>query len=327
MLKRFLFFLLASCFIVLFGCSTSRYTYLESIGVSYETIDELIPYYFLEESMVMKIDNDLVHFCDQGQGPPIVLLHGFTASLHTWNGWVDALKDKYRIIRLDIPGFGLTGPSNANTYSGDQWVAFLDKFVRRLNINKFSIVGNSLGGYIAWNYALKYPDKINKLILLDPIGYKQDAPFLLDFACFPVVGEIGKLVMPRPMVKMCLKDVYGNKELVTDELVDLYFGLTMIKGARSTYIDIFRLIKRGGKQAEVGSNIKNISKPTMIMWGESDRWVPIHLLERWKEDIPHAVVKSYAGVGHIPMEEKPDITAKDADHFLSGYYYSELKKQ
>jgi len=326
MLKRFFIFSLTICLIsVIDGCSTSRYNYIESIGATNETIDELIPYYFLKESLTMVIDGQVVHFCDQGEGQPVILLHGFAASLHTWNGWTEALKNKYRIIRLDLPGFGLTGPSKTNTYSRSQWVEFLDKFVDRLGIGKFSLIGNSLGGFIAWNYAVEFPEKVDKLVLLDPIGYNQKVPLLLELASLPIVGEIGKINMPRPMIKMCLKDVYGNQKLVTEKLVDHYFGLTLFKGAREAYINIFRLIKEGGGNPKVGEKIKYITKPTMLMWGESDRWVPVGLLDRWKKDVPHAVVKVYPGVGHVPMEEKPAITAKDVDRFLSGIYLSELE--
>ena len=276
--------------------------------------------YFLEASMLRNIDGKLVHYCDQGKGPVLLLLHGFTASLHTWNGWVNELKTKYRIIRLDIVGFGLTGPSRSKTYSRDDWVQFIDKFVCKLDLDRFSIAGNSLGGYIAWNYALKYPHKVNKLILIDPIGYEQKVPFLLNLACFPGVGELAKLMMPRFMVKMCLRDVYGNKARVTEDLVDLYFDMSRRPGAKKAYIDIFRKMKSASQKKDIGKNIKKLKNPTLIMWGENDRWVPIKLLEKWTQDVPHAVVKRYPGLGHIPMEENPHLTAQDADHFLSSQF-------
>lgn len=305
------------------GCSHSRFGFVESIGLFEASMDNMLSNILLDASVLREVDADdadMVHYCDQGNGPVLLLLHGFTASLHTWEGWVKALKHKYRIIRLDIVGFGLTGPSKTKTYSRDNWVQFLDRFVNKLGLNKFSIAGNSLGGYIAWNYALDYPQKVEKLILIDPIGYPQEIPFLLDLACFPVVGEIGKMIMPRLIVKMCLKDVYGDKALVTDELVDLYFDLSRRPGAKEAYIDIFRKMKAASQKPDVGNNIKFISNPTLIMWGESDRWVPIELLDRWTQDIPHAVVRRYPGLGHIPMEEKPFLTAKDADQFLSSQF-------
>jgi pimeloyl-ACP methyl ester carboxylesterase len=323
------------------GCGHSRYGFLTSFGFKNLSMDHFFSNFFLEESMIKDVapphlvksrmqnkdDPYHVHFCDQGEGPVLLLLHGFTASLHTWNGWVDALKDKYRIIRLDILGFGLTGPSKTKTYSRDDWVKFIDNFVKSINVDKFSIAGNSLGGYIAWNYALDYPQKVDKLILIDPIGYPQDAPFLLDLACFPVVGEMGKLMMPRLIVKMCLKDVYGDKTLVTEELVDLYFALASRPGAREAYIDIFRMMKAASTRPDIGDRIKYISRPTMIMWGESDRWVPIKLLDRWTQDVPHAVVRRYPGMGHIPMEENPSITAVDADRFLSNQFFASKPNQ
>ena len=99
----------------------------------------------------------------------------------------------------------------------------------------------------------------------------------------------------------------------------------MRAGAKESYIDIFRQMKRRSKDPKIGENIKYINKPTMLMWGEEDRWVPVKLLDRWKQDLPQSVVKKYPGVGHIPMEEKPFLTAKDADQFLSGFYLSQLK--
>jgi pimeloyl-ACP methyl ester carboxylesterase len=310
--------LLSTCWCV--GCSHSRYSLIESIGFTEVSMDHMFSNYLLDASILKDVDTETVHYCDQGKGPVLLLLHGFTASLHTWEGWVKALKDKYRIIRLDIVGFGLTGPSKTKTYSRDDWVLFIDRFVNELELDHFSIAGNSLGGYIAWNYALDFPQKVNKLILIDPIGYPQDAPFLLDLACFPGVGEIGKIIMPRLIVEMCLKDVYGNKALVTGDLVDLYYDMSRRPGAKQAYIQIFRQMKNASKMSDVGDNIKYISRPTLIMWGEKDHWVPVTLLKKWKEDVPHAFIKRYPGLGHIPMEEKPFLTAKDADLFLSNQY-------
>jgi len=300
------------------GCSHSRHSLFESIGVTETSMDHLFSNYFQEASMLRYVDGELVHYCDQGHGPALLLLHGLTASLHTWNGWVEELKNKYRMIRLDILGFGLTGPSKTKTYSRNNWVQFIDKFVTILELDHFSIAGNSLGGYIAWNYALDYPQKVNKLILIDPVGYPQETPFLLNLACFPGVGEIGKVMMPRLMIKMGLKDVYGDKTRVAEDLVDLYFDMSRRPGAREAYVDIFRHVKAASRWKNVGDRIKYISKPTMLMWGEKDRWVPVDLLKRWVHDMPHAVVRRYPGLGHVPMEEQPRVTAKDADQFLSS---------
>jgi pimeloyl-ACP methyl ester carboxylesterase len=298
------------------GCSHLR---LESLGVSEVSMDYLFSNYLLDPSIMRKIDGNMVHYCDQGSGPVLLLLHGFTASLHTWEGWVKVLEDKYRIIRLDILGFGLTGHSKTKTYSRDDWIRFIGAFVDKLELDVFSIAGNSLGGYIAWNYAVKYPQKVDKLILLDPVGYPQDTPFLLNLACFPGVGELAKIMTPRIMVKLCLRDVYGDQSLITEKLVDIYFDMSRRPGARKAYIDIFRKMKAASKKPDIGKDIKKITAPTLIMWGEKDRWVPISLLDEWKKAVPHAFVKTYPDLGHIPMEENPDLTAKDADLFLSTH--------
>jgi len=307
------------------GGSHARCSMIDSFGIFEVSMDYLFSNYFLDASIMRKIDGKMVHYCDEGDGPVLLLLHGFTASLHTWNGWVKALEGKYRIIRLDIIGFGITGPSKTKTYSRDDWVRFVHNFVNKLGLDTFSIAGNSLGGYIAWNYANDYPQKVNKLILLDPVGYPQDAPLLLNLACFPVVGEIAKVMIPRIMVKLCLNDVYGDKSRVTENLVDIYFDMARRPGAKKAYIDIFRKMKSAGKRPDIGGDIINLKKPTFLMWGVKDRWVPVSLVKRWRKDVQHVIVKLYPELGHIPMEENPCLTAKDADIFLSNQFIKAKK--
>jgi pimeloyl-ACP methyl ester carboxylesterase len=123
------------------------------------------------ESRFLELDGMQVHYRDEGQGYPIVLIHGTGASLHTWDAWTEDLKRHFRVIRMDLPAFGLTGPHPDRDYSLAQYVAFLDALAEKLNLSTFHLVGNSLGGSIAWLYAARHPEAVNKLILLDPGGY------------------------------------------------------------------------------------------------------------------------------------------------------------
>lgn len=191
-----------------------------SMGIGSRSMIELTADYTNEQSRFVAIDDLNIHYRDEGQGPVLVLLHGVASSLHTWDGWVEQLKPHYRIIRLDLPGHGLTGPDKTRKrYDIDYMVDKLDKFLTRLNVNKASIAGNSLGGYISWNYALQRPDRVEKLVLIDSAGYPQDMPFIMNLASWPVVGEMSQLMMPRFMVGMNVRAAYGDEDKVSDELV------------------------------------------------------------------------------------------------------------
>jgi len=319
------YFLLISIFFtsLITSCTTIKDNYM-STGIPSKSLD----YYCLkdngkntyvnQDSKFILIDNNLVHYRDQGQGEVIILLHGFADSLHTWDGWVDKLYNNYRIIRLDILGFGLTGPTPSNNYSRDLWVNFLNKFTEKLNLKSFYLVGNSLGGFISWNYTIDYPEKVKKLILLDPVGYPQDVPWIVNFASNIFVRSIAKYVMPKFFIKLCLKEVSFDQSKVTEDIVNHYFGLALRKGNKASYIEICRLFKQNCKNQNPSLKIKNIRVPTFLIWGEQDKWVPVDLVNKWIKDLPDAYVKIYKNAGHIPMQEIPEQTVKDAENFLKG---------
>lgn len=267
-------------------------------------------------SRFVEIEGTRVHYRDQGnsKGHPLVLIHGIISSLHTWDGWVDELKGEYRIIRFDLPGFGLSGPLANESYSRENYVHFLDAFFKKLNIVKPHIVGNSLGGFVAWNYAATYPDKVNKLILLDPAGYPFDPPWIVEMATLPAVGQATQLISPRFIAKWTLEDIYGKDYRPSEETVDRYYEIFLKEGNRQMCAKVFLdLLKYRHYEPKEIATIKN---PTFIMWGADDKFIPVaqHLL--WAKDLPQAKIKIYQGFGHIPMEENPKLTALDAKKFL-----------
>src|SRR5215470_14554481 len=103
-------------------------------------------------------------------GAPLVLLHGMGSSLHTWDAWSDALRSRFRVIRMDLPGFGLTGPNRQDDYRNETYLAFLDAFRSKLGLDGFALAGNSFGGQIAWSYAVAHPGQVRALVLVDPSG-------------------------------------------------------------------------------------------------------------------------------------------------------------
>src|SRR5262249_30891633 len=152
-----------------------------------------------------------VHYTIDGNpdGPPVILLHGVLASVHTWDGWVENLKDKYHIYRMDIPGFGLSAPLHSKDYTPEYAVEFFEKARQSLGLEKFHLVGNSLGGFIAWYYTTKYPQHVEKLILIDPIAYQQPLPRIIKFASGGFGGTMAQISSPRFIVKKNVKKVYG----------------------------------------------------------------------------------------------------------------------
>jgi pimeloyl-ACP methyl ester carboxylesterase len=250
--------------------------------------------------------------------PAILLLHGTGSSLHTWDGWARQMSPTVRVVRLDLPGFGLTGPHPSGDYSGTATVDFLERFADAAGLKRFAIAGNSLGGYFAWRFALRHPDRVSALVLIDAVGYPIEpgtsGAVALELARMPVVSELMRFAPIRGMVERSLKDTYGDDSKVTPELVDRYEQLILRPGNRTAMGDRARAERR-----PVGwQRLPELRVPTLIQWGGADRWVPIGHAERFRKDIPDSRLVLYPSLGHLPMEEDPQTTARDAMTFLRG---------
>lgn len=291
--------------------------YFDTLGIRDIPLDELKAKYEKSHSKYIQINGIDVHYCDEGEGPVIVALHGTSDSLHTWDGWVETIGGHYRIVRMDIPGFGLTGPSKSGQYSKKEFVDFVDKFVTALGIDTFIIAGNSLGGAIAWNYALQHPDKIDKLVLVDPAGYPMEIPWPLKLAGMPVIKNIASMVTPRFIYAMSLKQVLGDPGKVTEEMIDRHYELSLRPGNRKALLRIMEALKKIQNDPSFSKGITEISVPTMLIWGEKDTWIPPSHVDLWQRDLPQVHVIVYEGVGHIPQVEIPAKSANDVHQWLS----------
>ncbi|TYB78303.1 alpha/beta hydrolase [Bizionia myxarmorum] len=277
------------------------------------SVEELKPQYANEYSKFMRMDGMDVHFRDEGEGIPLILIHGISSSLHTWDGWAEELQGNFRIIRLDLPGFGLTGPNANQDYSVENYVAFIKSFLDRLEIDSCYMAGSSLGGYITWNVAEAHPDLVKKMILLDAAGYpfsSETTPTIFKVAQFPMAPFLNKLT-PRFVLAESVNDVYGDDTKVTDAVIDRYYNLNLREGNRDAFLDVVNNL-----QFVQFQKLKTIKTPTLIMWGEKDIWVAPESANRFKADLSNSELIMYSGVGHIPMEEIPEQTAADALDFL-----------
>ncbi|WP_255546919.1 MULTISPECIES: alpha/beta fold hydrolase [unclassified Moritella] len=308
------------------GCSSMQQAVAASPSVSNVwglgemPIENLNALYTNEQSQWMDVNGMRIHYRDEGNpnGQPIVLIHGILSSLHTWKEWNKGLVDKYRIISLDMPGFGLTGgPENPDDFSEALLHSSFEQFITQLKLDDFILVGNSLGGYISAHYAANYPDKIKKLILIDPAGAPQDLPFILSFASLPGINTLAANVFPPFIIAMGVKDVYGNKDLITKENMDRYIHLSLRPGAKQAYANTIAMLDEKNSQ-KAPLDFATITAPTLLMWGNKDIWVPQKLSEQWLQNIPGSRLITYPNAGHVPMEEIPQQTLNDALAFINS---------
>jgi pimeloyl-ACP methyl ester carboxylesterase len=276
-------------------------------------VERLAARYAGEASRFAEVDGMHVHFRDEGTGPVLVLLHGTGASLHTWDGWAEALTDSFRVVRMDLPGFGLTGPHPTHDYTLDAYVGFLARFMDARGVERFALAGNSLGGHIAWRFALAHPERVEKLVLVDPAGARSDTPPSLAFrlARTPGVARVLAWVTPRSFIERNLREVYGDPERISPEVVDRYHALTRRAGNR----DAFIARARHAEESRI-DELRGLHTPTLLQWGALDRWIPVEQAEAFRAVLPHAELIVYPEAGHIPMEEIPAQTAADARAFL-----------
>ncbi len=268
--------------------------------------EELKNKYTNEQSKFIPLMGMDIHYRDEGNqndSIPLVLVHGTSSSLHTWDSIVPALTDKKRVIRFDLPAFGLTGPSLERDYSIAFYNKFIDSLLIKLGIMQYAIVGNSLGGSIAWNQALAYPDKVKQLILVNSGGYpKKNEKGNIGFklASIPVVGDVLVKFTPRALIRKSIEDVYSDKAKVNEVMVQRYFDLLLREGNRNATLDIFKQRKFGSSE-----KIKNIQTSTLIIWGEDDQLIDVSNAYLFEKDIRNSQLVIIPKTGHVPMEENP----------------------
>ena len=260
-----------------------------------------------------------VHYRDEGlksDSVPLLLLHGMSSSLHTWDSVVLQLATQKRVISLDLPGFGLTGPSPENTYNFDYYNNFIDSFSRRLQIKRFTLVGNSMGGAIAWHYSLHNPAAISSLILIDAAGYPskgESGSLGFKIASTPVINNLLLYATPKALVRKSLEAVYFNQDRVTDAQVERFHDMAIREGNRAVALQIF---KGSFKTSKSKGQIDHIKTSTLILWGEKDNLISVDNARQFNQDIRGSLLEIYPNVGHVPMEEVPGSVSRSILRFV-----------
>lgn len=285
-------------------------------------VESLVGRYAPPPSDFVEVRGQVVHLRDEGRRDdpePIVLIHGTSASLHTWEGWVRALKPARRVITFDLPGFGLTGPFDGayapDDYRGETYARFVIDLLDHLRVERAVLGGNSLGGEVAWRTAVLAPARVARLILVDPAGadfVPQSLPLGFVVARTPGLNRLAGWMLPREVVQGSVENVYGDPARVTPELVERYYQLTLREGNR-------RALRIRMEQLEPGAGIeglKTIRAPTLILWGGRDRLIPPSVARVFTESIEGSRLVEFPGLGHVPHEEDPAATVGAVREFL-----------
>lgn len=286
-----------------------------------QPVEALKPRWAQPPSQFITIDGMQVHLRDEGPRDdplPIVLIHGTSASLHTWEGWAAALRGQRRVIRFDLPGFALTGPNRQNDYSVEAYVRFVTAVVDQLGVQRFVLAGNSLGGQVAWATAVALPQRVARLVLVDASGYAPESasvppslPLGFRIARMPALRVLTQYTLPRSIVEKSVRNVYGDPSKVTPELVDLYRDMTLRAGNRQA---LGRRMDQGYSGEVAG--LKTLAIPTLVLWGGQDRLIPLEFGQRFARDIAGSRLVVFDDLGHVPHEEDPARTVAVVKTFL-----------
>ncbi len=244
-----------------------------------------------------------LHVRDNGRkdAPALIMLHGFGASLHTWEPWAAALADEFRVIRFDLPGSGLSPPDPTGDYSDVRSMQLLNALMDKVGLKHATLIGNSMGGRIAWTFAARFPARVDKLVLISPDGFASAGFEYNKKPHVPAMVKLMRYALPKSLLGMSLKPAYADPKVMTDALVTRYHDLMLAPGARDA------IIARMGQVVLMDPVpwLKQIQAPTLLLWGEQDAMIPFANSEDYLKAIPNVSRVSLPGIGHLPHEEDP----------------------
>ncbi len=271
--------------------------------------------YLRSPNDMIEIDGVRLHVRDDGPktAPTIIMIHGFGSSLQTWEPWAELLDTKFRVVRFDLPGSGLSSPDPRHDYTDARTISMLLALMDRLGIAKASLIGNSIGGRIAWTFAAEHPDRVDKLVLISPDGFASPG---FEYGHAPKVpASLGlmRYVLPKALLRASLKPAYGDPTALTDPTVTRYYDLMLAPGVRQA------LLARMKETVLVDPRprLQRIEAPVLLLWGERDGMIPFSNAQAYLQNLPHARLAALPDLGHVPQEEAPETSIKPVLAFLS----------
>ena len=254
-----------------------------------------------------------IHYRDEGNrdGPTIVLIHGSNSHLQTWEDIVELLGDRFRLISLDLPGHGMTGPSSDGDYSAEANIASVVRILDQAGVDTAYWVGNSMGGWVSWRAGLSVPERVSGLVLIDASGAQTNEkikPYLGARLAQSTIGQwLLPQITPKFLVRSSLEENYAQPERLSDEIVTRYHDMLHFPGNREATLE------RGNtpRQPEMWDQVGSLNMPVLLLWGAQDKVIPVSHGEAFKKAIPGAELIIYDDAGHLPMEETPEQVAQD----------------
>ncbi len=255
-----------------------------------------------------------LHVRDTGPAtaPAIVLLHGFGSSLQTWDAWARILSADHRVIRLDLPGAGLSGLDPNGDYSDARTLQILEALLDRLGLRQAAFVGNSLGGRLAWKFAATRPQRVAALILISPDGFASPG---FEYGKAPEISKSLKLMeyfLPKRLLQMSLAPAYGDPSRLSGQVLDRYYDLLRAPGVRAA------MLERMHQSVLVDPTplLACIQAPTLLLWGAKDRMIPMQNAADYLHAIPGSRLVPFPDLGHVPQEEAPTTSVAPVLAFL-----------
>jgi pimeloyl-ACP methyl ester carboxylesterase len=275
---------------------------------------ELNEKYSSSSTRYLKVGGTELRIRDTGpkDAPALILLHGFGSSLETWEPWAQSLSVNHRVVRFDMPGCGLSEPDRTGDYGDERSVTLVKELMDGLGIGTAALIGNSMGGRIAWRFAAAFPARTTKLVLISPDGFASPGFEYGKPPRVPALLHLMKYFLPRPLLEMNLAAAYADPTRLTEPVVDRYYELLLAPGNREAMLDRMR-------QCVLEDPVPlllHIRTPTLLLWGKKDRLIPYRNAADYLATLPNATLVSFADLGHVPHEEAPAESLKPVEKFL-----------
>jgi pimeloyl-ACP methyl ester carboxylesterase len=265
-----------------------------------------------------------MHYRIEGNpaGRTLLLVHGFSASLHTWEKWVGELGGEYRMVSLDLPGHGLTRTPASYAPTNEAYADLVEAFAKKLSLGKVTVIGSSMGGAVAWHMALRHPERLEAMVLVDAAGWpdaridNREEPAIFKMMRNPVIGPILRRLDTTPAVRQGLQASFANPALVDDAMVQRYVRMSRAPG----HGDALLAIMTGERTIASKELLAGVKTPTLILQGRKDNLVPAEAAVKFNDAIAGSRLIIYEDAGHLPQEELPARSAGDLRSFLHAAF-------
>lgn len=260
-----------------------------------------------------------LHYLDSGpaSAPPVLLVHGFGDNGFSWDGWTKILAARHRVLVVDLPGHGLTEAPAGFAATPEGYAELLDVFLAKLGLAQAAVAGNSLGGAVAWTLALRHPDKVGALILVDAAGWPSESlkkpPLAFRLMQYQAGRDLIASIDNTPLIREGLKKDVVDQSVLTEDFIRRWADLQRLPGHRTILMSL-----RPGAIAASNAVLAGITAPTLILWGADDQLIDVAAAHKFADAIPHAKLIIYPDVGHLPQVDAPERSARDVAAFLDA---------